>query len=66
MNLRHMLSSPDSDDSTEAAPDGRAGVQHEGRAVEAVVEVRPYSHHQRPLVAVHVLYTMIIKSFYIL
>ena len=59
-------SSPDSDDSSEAAPDGGAGVQHEGGAVEAVVEVRPHGHHQRPLVAVHVLYTMIIKSFYIL
>ena len=52
-----MVSSPDADDSAEAAPDGGAGVQHQRGAVEAVVEVRPHGHHQRALVAVHVLNT---------
>ena len=50
-------SSPDADDSSEAAPDGGAGVQHEGGAVEAVIEVRPHGPHQRAVVAVHVLNT---------
>ena len=49
------MSSPDSDDSPEAAPDGGAGVQHEGGAVEAVVEVGGGRHHHRPLAAVQVL-----------
>ena len=57
-------SSPDADDSSEAAPDGGAGVQHEGGAVEAVIEVRPHGHHQRPLVAVHVLNTRLRRFFF--
>ena len=50
-----VVSSPDPDDSAEAAPDGGAGVQHQRGAVEAVVEVGGGRHHHRPLAAVQVL-----------